>query len=387
MRCFVAGVIFLFLFASNAYALGDGYNVNGLEVKPTITLDGEYNDNITRSTNGKAGSWVTVVTPALDVTAGGESSNITLHYDLSSGNDSRNIDSYIDHTAGGGVHKELTHRAIFDATASYHKGHDSRGTTFTGIVTGFNTPDKWHETSVTGQLTYGSPKAKGRIVFEGGFASQRYDNHRSLTVTRDIDTGEAGGTFFFRVMPKTFALLGGTYTSYDYKLATSLLDSNEVDAFVGLTWEATAKTSGTIKVGWQRKKFKRVIRSAGNYLSWDILVDWSPLTYSTWTLSSGYQANETDGSGVYIKSGDVNLAWSHAWSSRLQHDFEVGYTLDQYVGIARRDNTMQTSLGITYALVPWLDITASYDYEKRSSNLSNISYTQNVYALTFVGKL
>jgi len=387
MRCFVAGVIFLFLFASNAYALGDGYNVNGLEVKPTITLDGEYNDNITRSTNGKAGSWVTVVTPALDVTAGGESSNITLHYDLSSGNDSRNIDSYTDHTAGGGVHKELTHRAVFDATASYHKGHDSRGTTFTGIVTGFNTPDKWHETAVNAQFSYGGQNAKGRLVFDGSFTVRRYDNHRVLTVARDLNTGDMGVIFYYRLMPKTSALLEGRYTSFDYRLVNSPLASNEASVLGGLTWDATARTSGTIKVGWQRKKFRRGTQTASNNLSWDVLIDWSPMTYSTWTFSSGYQADETDGTGAFIKSIDVNLTWDHAWNSRLKHVIDVSYTHDQFVGTLRRDNTVEASIGLSYALASWLDIATSYDYEKRTSNVGRVDFTQNVYSLTLTGSL
>jgi len=372
---------------SGSAMTGSGVNVKGLKIMPSITLSEEYTDNIALSQTQKQASWVTVVSPAFQATSGTDSRSVTVFYDLERGADSAKNNSYIDQSAGGSVHAEFTSRATFDTAVAYSKSHDDRGTTFTGLVTGFNTPDKWHESSIDTQFSYGGKNARGRISFVAGYSMRRYENHRSLTASRDLNTANAGTTFYYKIMPKTSALIEADYTSLDYRLAGSLLDSHEVSVLVGLTWEATGKTNGEVKLGWQRKKFNQGTQAASNNLSWDILMDWAPMTYSTWTLSSGYQANETEGTGSFIKTIDVNLAWKHAWSRRLQHIVELGYTHDQFVGTVRKDNGIQSSIGLSYAFAPWLDVSTTYDYSKRSSNIGRADFTQNIYAVTLTGAL
>jgi len=387
MRFYIAGLVSGILFVSNAYALGDGFNYKGLDVKPTIRISEEYDDNLTRSTTAIKASWLTIVNPALDIVAGSDARNITVHYDMERGNDSGRNDSYTDHSAGGGVHSELTSRIVMDASVSYNKGHDPRGAIFTGIVTGFTTPNKWHEASTNALLSYGGKNAKGRIVLDGAFSERRYENNRAFTVTRDLNVTEIGTAFYYKILPKTSAFVRGSYTSLDYKLVTSLLDSIEFAAFGGLTWEATKRTNGTIEVGLERKKFNSGVQASTNNLSWNVLIDWSPMTYSTRTLSSGYNTNETDGAGFFIKTVDLNLEWSHLWNTHLQHSINVGYQQDTYVGIGRKDNSILTDFGLTYTVSSWLNVVATYSFSKRSSNAANVDYNQNVYSLTLIGQL
>jgi len=334
MRKIITGAAFICLFSSNAFALGDGINIAGLKVNPSVTVSGQYDDNITRS------------------------------------------ESRIN---------ELTSRFIVDTTASYAKSHDARGTTFSGIATGFNTPDRWHEAAATAKLTYGGTNATGRIEVHGGFSAKRYDNHRRLTIGRDLNTENGGATFYYRIAPKTSALFESDYDNFDYRLVNSLLDSYNLTFYGGLTWEATAKTAGTVKAGWQRKKSKRGNQSGGGFFSLDADITWTPLTYSTWTLKSGIRATESDSNGIsgsYIKTNDVLLDWNHKWSDRLSHTARVGYVHDRYIGTARRDNTITAGLGLNYALAPWLGVGAGYDYANRASNVLNAAYHESVYSIS-----
>ncbi|WP_196799868.1 outer membrane beta-barrel protein [Mariprofundus ferrooxydans] len=379
----------LCLGSSNAFALGDGVRIGGLQISPTIGVTGKYDDNITRAATQAKRSKVVVVKPSVQVTAGSALNYVNLGYTLERGDyTSSKNDSYTDHIINAATHNELTSRAILDATITHTISHDARGSTFTGINTGFTTPSKWHETAATAQFAYGGQDATGRIVFDGGYSTKRYDNHRILTVGRDMDTSEAGATFYYKVGGKTSALIEGRYKKYDYKLATSLLDSNEVTVYTGLTWEATAKTTGTVKGGWQRKKFN-IGNRRSSYFSWDVSVDWSPLSYSTWTLNSGYKANETDGTGSFIKTNDVNLSWEHEWNEHFSHTARVGYRHDTYIGAAnnRKDNYTTAGFGVNYDLSSWLDVGAGYDYSHRSSNVANAGYKENVYSLTLTGTL
>jgi len=381
----------LCLFSSNAFALGDGINIKGLLISPSMVVSGQHNDNITRAETRIISSWETIVNPAIDITAGSEINQFIVHYDFERGDfaSSRN-DSYSDHYASGAIHNELTSKAVVDITASYNKSHDARGTTFSGITTGFNTPDRWHETVATAQFSYGGKNAAGRIEFNGGFAAKRYVNHRSLTIGRDLNTTNAGAIFYYRIAPRTSALLEGDYDNLDYRLVNSLLDSHQLTLYTGLTWEATAKTTGTVKAGWQRKKLKRGNLSGGGFFSLDAQVEWAPLTYSIWTLQSAIKATESDSngsSGSYIKTNNVQLDWTHEWTDRLKHTASVGYQHDRYIGTVRRDNTVIASVGVDYELAPWLVMGAVYDYTKRVSNAVNASYRGNIYSLTITGTL
>jgi len=391
MRKIITGAAFICLFSSNAFALGDGINIAGLKVNPSVTVSGQYDDNITRSESRIISSWETIVNPGIDITAGSEINQVIVHYDFERGDfaSSRN-DSYSDHYVSGAMHNELTSRFIVDTTASYAKSHDARGTTFSGIATGFNTPDRWHEAAATAKLTYGGTNATGRIEVHGGFSAKRYDNHRRLTIGRDLNTENGGATFYYRIAPKTSALFESDYDNFDYRLVNSLLDSYNLTFYGGLTWEATAKTAGTVKAGWQRKKSKRGNQSGGGFFSLDADITWTPLTYSTWTLKSGIRATESDSNGIsgsYIKTNDVLLNWNHKWSERLSHTARVGYVHDRYIGSVRRDNTITAGLGLNYALAPWLGVGAGYDYANRASNVLNAAYHESVYSISVTGTL
>jgi len=385
------GAASLFLFVSNAFAFGDGMNIGGLQVNPSVAVVGQYDDNITRAETSAISSWETIINPAIDIIAGGKINQLNVHYDFERGDfASSSNDSYSDHLVNGALHYELTSKAVVETTASYTKSHDARGTTFSGIATGFNGPDRWREAAATGRFFYGGKDATGRIELNGGFSAKRYVNHRSLTAGRDLNTTNAGAIFYYRIAPRTSALFEGDYDNFDYRLVNSLLDSHQLTLYTGLTWEATAKTTGTVKVGWQRKKFKRSNRAGSGFFSLDAQIAWAPLTYSVWTLQSAIKATESDSngsSGSYIKTKNVFLDWTHQWNERLNHTARAGFQHDRYVGTVRKDNIIIVSVGVDYKLAPWLVIGAAYDYSKRDSNTVNASYRSNIYLLTITGTL
>jgi len=387
----ISSTALLCLFSSNAYALGDGFNIGGLQINPSVTVTGLHDDNLTRAETQAISTFGTIVNPAIDITAGSEINQVNVRYDFERGDyASIQNDSYSDHTLFGATHNELTSKAVVDTTASYTKSHDARGTTFSGIATGFNTPDRWHEAAAEARFSYGGADATGRIEVYGDFAAKRYDNHRSLTVGRDLNSTNAGATFYYRIVPKTSALFEGDYDNLDYRLANSPLDSRQLTLYTGLTWEATAKTSGTVKVGWQRKKFKRSNQGGGGFFSLDAQITWEPLTYSVWSLESGIRATETDSNGVsgsYVKTNDVLLDWTHKWNEQFSHAVHVGYVHDSYIGTVRRDDSVTAGVSLTYDIAPWLGIGAAYDYAKRRSNAVNAAYKENIYSLTMKGNL
>jgi hypothetical protein len=86
-----------------------------------------------------------------------------------------------------------------------------------------------------------------------------------------------------------------------------------------VVWEATAKTTGTVRVGWLDEKFADSLYPSFSSPNWDVAICWSPLAYSHFDLSTKRSAESpvnllglvTD-AAVYSLAGVTNgvAAWS-----------------------------------------------------------------------------
>ncbi|MDQ6970762.1 MAG: outer membrane beta-barrel protein [Mariprofundus sp.] len=374
------------LFAGQAMAAGDaGFVPMGpMKLVPVVNVSHEYNDNIFLAEKNKKSSQVTVISPTIALQADSATKSMELSYGLTKSiyYGSRQDDA-LDHFLNFDVSADLSSRLQTSLGASYDKGHDARGSTFSGTaVTGAVTPDKYHETAVHGAVGYG---LRGRIDLVGDYTNKRYDNNRFRTAARDFDTTGGGVSFSFPIMKKTKAVLEARYSKFDYKVisAAGNLNSKEQRYLAGLDWDATAKTSGSLRVGYLRKRFASALNSGSSGLSWELGATWSPLSYSTVDLSTESTTNETDGFGSFIKTKSGNLSWNHAWNSKLSHTLSTGISQDKYIGgiAARTDHLIRAAASLDYQLQRWLNVGASYDYTKRSSGVLNSSYKQNVIAI------
>ncbi len=333
--------------------------------------------------------------PNLALIADDGASQYQLAYTLSKGiyHQSHN-DDYLDHffdlTGNMGLSQKLT----VDFNADYNLAHDARGSTFTGgAVVAAVEPDKYHETLVGGSVNYGS---NAHVIVSGDYSNKRYTNNRYInnqprTAARDMDTFGTAVEFDYDLTGKTSAVLEARYKQFNYKFqsATVNLDSSEQKYFTGLNWEATAKTSGRARIGYTKKNFKKVSTQDVGFFSWELGVEWLPMSYSSWVLETSLTPVETDGTGSFIKNKSVNLSWNHAWNERLSHAISLAYTRGAYQAdlSSRVDKTTTASVSVSYQMLRWLAIEPSYHYSNRSSNALNSSYRANVWAIDFIGTL
>jgi hypothetical protein len=385
----------LLLLSAQADAADDDPRVAAgkVGVFPVIGFQLKHDDNLLKDETGSASSWISVIDPAV-VFQGGKAGNVysaSYHASRAVYHQSRG-DDYLDHVVSAAAHLEFSSRLRGDASAKFEKTHDDRGSTFSGTAAAvFNTPDKFHRSTLRGSVAYGAATARGRLEMEGGYSSRRYDNHGSRTNDRDLDAADVAATLFYRVMPGTSALFEVKYKSFDYKLltATRNRDSNEQFYYTGLDWKLSAKTKGSLKIGFQRKNFVDPGRDDFSSLGWEVGAVWSPRSYSRISLSTSSLPRETDGSGSFIKIRRVRLDWRHHWSSRLYQNIRSRYADETYVGDSRgrRDKRYSVGMGLNYKLLQWLSSGVSYAYDRRNSNIANTSYTRNVLSLEIMGLL
>lgn len=360
-----------------------------VRIVPMATIQTGYDDNILSSSDNEQDDVITVLTPSVQVIAEDGVNAYRIAYRMSQGiySDSSD-DNYLDHDLSADAHLEFSQRSMLDLKAAYNKGHEARGTGLSatgGVANAIDSPLEYDITTAGFKYTFGAESAKGRIEIFADHLDREYQNFRTITESRDTTEVTAGAIFYYQIMPKTSLLFEARNKDIDYDVdGSNSLDSSTRKYFVGATWQSTAKTSGTIKLGRTERDFDSSAREDFSGSSWEASVRWQPRTYSTVDLSTGRVEKETNGNGDFIDNSFVNINWNHAWNDVMNTDLGVSFSSDDYEGAAdeRKDDTTSLNLGLNYDFRRWLTLGLAYQYSDTDSNLANTDYTKNVYLLT-----
>lgn len=370
---------------------------------PEGTVTVKRNNNIYSRPSGEKSDTITVFAPSLKLEAkdGPHTYDITARVEDGHYSNATSAD-YTDYGLTANAAWVFSGRSGLKLTVGYLDGHDEQGAV---PGAGFHTkPDDWHETSFLGLAGYGAPGAQGRVEVDFGLISKEYDNFKRDAfgdpdnMKRDYDTARLGGTFFWRVMPKTQLLFRVARADYDYDQQSftyvglgpnagqrwTTLDSTETTYQVGVTWEAAAKTTGIFRIGTTKKDYSKSNLDDTSDISWNATVRWSPLTYSIFEFTTAQTPNE---SNIGNSSLDANFGvnWNHAWNSRLSSTVAYNYTESDYQsnpGIAeQKDKTDVLNLKLNYRWTRNIKVGAGYEYTDRSSNNPGSEFKRDIFSI------
>lgn len=376
--------------STNALALEPAtIKVGVFDVVPAVGIDQRYDDNIFSQASDEEDSWVTVIKPAVSATADFGSVEVELAYQHTAGYyDNSSDDNFNDNRLEANLSWELNHRNQLDLKAIYNDSHEDRGTGFSEGVGagGIDEPDTFEETTVDAKYTYGGDTSRGRLVLNLANYSKDFTNHRDLTRGRDRDDFKTGATFLWRVGGKTDVLAEVRRTDIDYVSDPAdvvgvfdTLDSVATKYLLGVTWEATAKTQGSIKVGQAKKDFDDSDRDDFSGTSWEVGVQWAPKTYSVLSLNTAREDRETNGTGNFIDAETFGLGWEHNWTDRFSSN--VYYNLEQETyeddAAGREDDLTSYGVRFDYEMRRWLELGVSAVYSERDSNLNGFDFERN----------
>lgn len=361
------------------------FPVGPLNVFPGIDLAQGYDDNLFWTPSNKTSSAYTVVSPYVraEAKSGPNSYSGTLR--LADGHFWNSAkDNYTDYSFIGNGDLVFDGRTGLKLRAEFRHGHDPRGSTDRAFTL---TPDQYNNYGGGGLFRYGAPGAQGRIEIDASAFARRYTNHHDTTDVSNRNTWQGGGSFFWRVMPRTEVLIQARHTNFNYTDDSSpgpTQSSGENNYYLGLKWEATAKTTGTVKVGYMTKNFDSSARKDYSGSSWEAGVRWSPLTYSVFDLVTSRQTNESTGVGSAIVSNSYGLSWNHAWNSRLRTQALAGYRRDDFLDSSpdRLDKTATFGARVSYDFRRWLMFGVQYTHTDRDSNQRIYDYKRNLFLLT-----
>jgi hypothetical protein len=356
-----------------------GVQVGGtpLYVSPYIGVAVGRDDNLFLSNTNQKASNVLLFSPGLSMDARTSSTVFQLKYQGQVGRYGQSDDdNYVDHTTRAMFDMAFDRRNFLRVGLDYIRSHDPRGSTDRPVA---GRPDVYRMVTPSAVYAFGAPGAAGRVELYASEADKRYLNNRATTETSDREARELGGAFYWRVAPKTYVLAEVRETEISYRLP-SAASGDERRYYGGVSWEATAATTGTLKAGRLVRKFD--VGDEDSSTSWEGIISWSPRTYSKFDFYTSRQTTESTGLGRYILSSIGGVSWNHAWSSFLSTGVELRYQKDDYRGFDRKDEISTVGLRAGYKFRRWLTLGAEYNYTNRDSNSLVFEYDKNLYLLT-----
>jgi hypothetical protein len=367
-----------------------GFTAAGFQIIPTIGLSLGYDDNITLAQSDKISSLFYMISPSIRAELPSDHSVLAL---IAKADFIKYQDSPLDDTNDWSLRGEwvwdISTRQDANIFAQFTDGADKRGEgRRQGNIGQIEYPlDKWKRWDLGGDWYYGAVGASGRLELKAGLTDLRYTNNREdingFPGTRNFDRDNHfyGGAFYWRLAPKTAVLLEYLHTDINYALEDQL-DSEEESWLAGITWDATARTSGTIKFGYLSKDFANPERGDYSGKTWAATVNWRPRSYSVFSLTTTRSSDEPYGFGDYVLRQDVTISWVHDWATRFGTIVDVGFGRDSYRPIDRKDDLFYWGVGLRYTFSTHFRFGASVTSYDRSSVVEQFDYEQWVYLLT-----
>jgi hypothetical protein len=353
----------------------------GVSFTPTLEVSERYDDNFRQVEHGTEASWITRISPGFAVGAETSKYGYKLAYRADS-------DIFHDSTKDNNTDHYLDADAMFnfDSRNRLKLGAGYQRVEETATLDQRIENDKYTVSHAGATYTYGAKTARGQIEVGGDYAQLRYQNGQGLNNDKERNTTALVSTFYYRVAPRTRALLEGRYTDYNY-VSNTRLDSTKLGLLGGLEWEATAKTTGTIKIGAERKEFDTSgVKTASGSL-WEVGAKWKPRTYSTFELKTHQALVEGDDGASSIKQTAATLAWEHYWLTRLSTTLRYTRSDEDYQDTNRSDKINGYGLAVKYEFRRWMDVTLSLDHVNDDSTEIDQSYRRNIYLLSFAFSL
>ena len=286
-----------------------------VEFIPTVGLAQGYDDNAQQAPNGQEiTSAVTRVTPTLLFRARERANRYELGYrgayDFYA---SGGVGDRMDHHLLANSHLEFAARHRLDLTAGFDHIQDIQNLTNRQ----YNESGNVYNTFQVGALYgFGARSSKAQLEVGANYKWMRYLNNLnsgSMNIAQDYNSPGVTATLYYRIAPKTRLLTEIDYHQFDYTWSASTLDSYSLKYLAGVTWQATAKTRGIVKVGYQQKTFRSGVTGTVGFPSADAAITWTPTTRAEFTLSASSYIGE---GGLYKNYIDTQLYRESAGARR-----------------------------------------------------------------------
>jgi hypothetical protein len=353
-------------------------NVYGFDFTPTLQITESHDDNFRELEHDVESTMVTRIAPSFEIKAEDRNSATRLlwqptryiyHEDSDASNTAQRLraDSVM----------EFNDRNRLKLEAEARKYERTTSTAVDGIN------DKIESQRVAGLYTYGAKSADNQIDFGANYARLRYDNADGINDDKERDTTGLTTTWYHRLGSKTRGLLEYDHYRFDYLESNSPRSSKSNALLGGAEWDLTAKTTGKVRIGYEKKDFDESTSKDLDNPTWQIDLAYKPRTYSTFTFLARQALAEGDDGSDAVKATFTQVGWRHGWTERITTVAQAGYGQYDYEGESRQDKLQDYNLSVIYQMRRWLDIELGYRYRDNDSDAEDESFTRNLFQLSF----
>lgn len=368
----------------------------GVKITPTIELEQGYDDNVDQAPSGDTqSSWVTRLKPKVE--ASGQHQGNT--YSLSYRPQLKSFDSENDrvrHTLNAQAEIRLNRRNQIKGRVNASR--DQAAPNETNRAVGETEGNINKRGSFLATYTLGAENAAGELTVDVGQTWNRFANNRGVEgsnkQSEEYDSTRLGVGFAWRISPRTRLLAEADHEAYDYTWSQSTLDNQSLTGRLGVSWEATGKTDGVIRLGRQTKRFDDPGKSSTSAQSWDARLTWRPLDHVSWRLTTGNrlaEGSQSAADAVREKATEdtrAGLSLSYDWNSRVSSNLGYRWLRKDYLASSganqgRVDETETVSVGVDYTLRRWVLLGVNAAFAEKDSSLGrSASYDQNTLFFT-----
>ena len=362
---------------------------SGVDLIPALQVTMKHDDNVVRSSSNEIDSWVNSIAPSLKASLIDGADSYTLSGAL---NNARYFSSHEYDFTDGYLEAEAKlspasqHNFKLKGNTSWL--HEDRGT---GVSEGrgllLDDVTKFNSQLFDAEYLFGAASSTGKIRLNTRYFNKKYDNFRDVTQYRDYDSFSFGGAFLYQTGGAFRLVTEINNAAIVFKTLDLSGDRNNTDTNyrMGVEWEMTSITTGSLKVGYQDKNFDRLEREDFNGFAWEAILVWQPLTYSGFDFATGRRAKDVDAVNVlgdFVIETSYSIGWNHEWSETWDTKVAYEHQTNEYNLQSREDTAKVITLELNKQLLRWVKLTAFANLEDRTSTLGIIEFDRKVIGLT-----
>ena len=315
-------------------------NLGPVEMTPMAEFGVGYDDNVYREGQGDLANKGSTVYK-LNAEAGfkAQSGFSTYAATLAAQNTSYSSESdanFTDVAVTGDIHQEFNSRNRLDAKFDLGRYHDA-GSTINGAID--KAAPEYDKSQGSLRYAFGAMEALMHADLFGSYDKKNYNSGG-----QDRKTTEYGATGYYQFMPKTSALVEIKERKLDYTQQQNA--AYDITSYlVGLSWDATAKTTGYSKLGRRYRDATGTGRQG--YNGWEVGVSYLPVDHSLIQLSTTRDyglESDNPATADFTQGTTTTVNWKHQWTAKIDTRANFSYTSEEVqnnTGITQIDRTVK----------------------------------------------
>lgn len=365
-----------------------------VEVHPFVEITETYSDNIYRNYGGfkKESDFITTLSPGIRFVLPLKTHSLQLDYRADANWYARLSETnYTDHRGGGLVKLEFPGGLSLNFSDYFsHTTYPRRAKEQPGVPAALDPyrelPRNINDLNATIKYRF-----LDRWAIEGRYNNYNYRYTHDYDEDGNYNRNLFGGSLYYRLTPRIDALLDYNFSKVNYT-EQNTDDNTNHSAYLGISFDPTAKLNGYLKLGWAYKKYDHTLAGRDSSISSpSTLIDlnYSLSSYHIFNLKGNWSIQEDIDTNAPMTSTDFSFGYRHVlkWHEKISLNAIIGYGTEKFKGSTtdvdglikkRDDKKWYGGLGIQYALQRWLSFNLNYVYTDNDSNFINYIYRENL---------